>query len=136
MHGRVEPEEGIIKVPVGRLPWNRKRFGVLPGGRPAETAYKVIAYYKLQSASYTLVEFYPKTGRTHQIRVHSKYMHHPIVSDEFYAGRKTARGDRTWCPRLFLHASKLSFKHPGTSNNVSFEISLPSALNKLLKTLD
>lgn len=136
VHGRVEPEEGIIKVPVGRLPWNRERFGVLPGGRSAETAYKVLSYHKLQAASYTLVEFYPKTGRTHQIRVHAKYIGHPLVSDEFYTGRKTARGDRTWCPRLFLHASEISFNHPKTGKAVSFESDLPHTLKSCLKGLE
>lgn len=109
LHGQVEPKEGIIKVPVGRLPWRRDRFGVLPGGRESETKYKVTKYYILNTKYYSLVEFFPKTGRTHQIRIHAKYMGHPIVGDEFYAGRKTAREDRKFCPRLFLHAESLRF---------------------------
>ena len=105
LHGRVELAEGEIKVAVGRLPWRRDRFGVLPGGRESESKYKVIKYYE----DYSLVEFRPKTGRTHQIRIHAKHIGHPIVGDEFYAGRKTARKDRKWCPRLFLHAASIKF---------------------------
>jgi 23S rRNA pseudouridine1911/1915/1917 synthase len=145
VHEKVEPKNGIIKVPVGRLPWNRERFGVIPGGREAETRYRVISNFqfpiskrKAPSSAYknfTLLELKPKTGRTHQIRVHLKYLGHPVVSDEFYAGRKTARADRTWCPRLFLHASKISFKHPKTAKKVSFESNLAKDLRKSLKTL-
>lgn len=135
-HGKVEPEEGIINAPVGRLPWNRKRFGVLPGGRTAETKYKVKKYYSKNKQDFTLVELEPKTGRTHQIRIHLKHLGYPVVSDNFYAGRKTARNDRTWCPRLFLHASKILFKHPKTEKNIGFENDLPEDLKGVLKTLD
>ncbi|MBU0569349.1 RluA family pseudouridine synthase, partial [Patescibacteria group bacterium] len=83
-HGKIEIEEGVINVPVGRLPWNRERFGVLPGGRSAETFYKVIAGYMLHTTCYSLLELFPKTGRTHQIRIHLKYLGHSIVSDDFY----------------------------------------------------
>ncbi len=135
-HGKVEPKEGIINAPVGRLPWNRERFGVLPGGRTAETKYKVNKYYSKNKQDLTLVELEPKTGRTHQIRIHLKYLGYPIVSDNFYAGRKTARNDRIWCPRLFLHASKILFKHPKTEKNIGFENDLPDDLKRALKTLD
>ncbi len=139
VHGKVEPEQGSIEVPVGRLPWNRERFGVLPGGRPAETNYQVVFYYLLSTAKplahYSLLTLLPKTGRTHQIRIHLKHLRHPIVSDQFYAGRKTARSDRTWCPRLFLHASEISFKHPKSSKKVSFKSNLPYDLKKSLKKL-
>lgn len=135
VHGKVEPGEGTIKVPVGRLPWNRERFGVIPGGRSAETFYKVTAYYMISTTHYTLLTLYPKTGRTHQIRIHLKYLKYPIVSDEFYAGRKTARNDRKWCPRLFLHASGIKFNHPQSGQEVSFKTDLPSDLKSALETL-
>lgn len=134
VHGKVEPEKGSINAPVGRLPWNRERFGVLPSGRDAVTFYKVLAYYQLQATSYTLLELKPKTGRTHQIRVHLKHLGHSIVSDDFYAGRKTARADRTWCPRLFLHASQITFNHPKTGRKVSFKSELPKDLLGCLKS--
>ncbi|MBI5465480.1 hypothetical protein HY946_02625, partial [Candidatus Gottesmanbacteria bacterium] len=81
---------------------------------------------------YSLLELYPQTGRTHQIRVHLKYLGHPIVGDEFYAGRKRAREDRKFCPRVFLHASFLQFKHPVTGEEFEFNLPLPSDLKYIL----
>lgn len=131
VHGRVEPKTGEIKAPVGRLPWRRDRFGVLPGGKEAVTKYKVYKYYN----NYSLLELFPKTGRTHQIRIHLKYIGHSIVSDEFYAGRKTARNDRNWCPRLFLHASSISFIHPTSEKRVLFKTGIPNDLSEALHNL-
>lgn len=127
---------GEVKMPVGRLPWRKDRFGVLPGGREATTQYKVVAYYMLHSTYYTLLTLYPKTGRTHQIRIHLKYLGHPVVADEFYAGRKTARQDRKWCPRLFLHASAIKFSHPTSGQSLEFNSNLPKDLAASLHTLE
>lgn len=135
-HGVIEPAKGEIGVPVGRLPWNRRRFGVIAGGRAAHTGYKVKKIYSKGSSKFSLVEFYPKTGRTHQIRIHAKYLHHPLVSDTFYAGRKTARGDRKWCPRLFLHALSISFTHPAKGVRESFRSELSSDLSAALALLE
>jgi len=134
-HGKIGIKKGHIKAPVGRLPWNRRRFGVLPGGRSAETDYEVIGYYKKDDEEFSLVNAFPRTGRTHQIRIHLKYLGNSVVSDEFYAGRKTARKDRTWCQRLFLHAASISFKHPEKNKTVKFESSLPDDLSKALQKL-
>ena len=138
-HGQVEPKEGSIEAPVGRLPWRRDRFGVLPGGREAVTRYKVLKYFVKtddgKASHFSLLELYPKTGRTHQIRIHLKHIGHPIVGDEFYAGRKTARNDRKWCPRLFLHAGEITFFHPATGNEVFFKSNLPEDLNNVLLNL-
>jgi len=135
VHGKLDPQEGNVKVPVGRLPWNRERFGVLPGGRGSETDYSVINYYEDNSEKYSLVSFKPKTGRTHQIRIHAKYLRHPIVADTFYAGRKTARKDLKWCDRLFLHAHKISILHPDTHELVTYEAPLAEDLQKALSVL-
>ncbi len=127
VHGTLVPPEGEIRAPVGRLPWNRERFGIVPGGKEAVTRYKVLQEVVLRSktTSYEYVELYPETGRTHQIRVHLKYINHPIVGDPLYAGRKMSRNDRLWAPRVMLHAWKISFFHPGTVALVDFVAPIP-----------
>lgn len=137
VHGKTSHPLGVISEPVGRLPWRRDRFGVLPGGREAITRYKVIGYrVNSNNEKFTLLELKPETGRTHQIRIHLKHIGYPIVADEFYAGRKTARNDRKWCPRLFLHAGGISFIHPQTKKLVSFELNLPDDLRHALDKLN
>ena len=135
VHGLVAPLEGGIKAPIGRLPWNRERFGVFPGGKPAESKFKVVKTYT-NDHKYTLLNVYPRTGRTHQIRVHMKYIGHPIVADPFYAGRKTSKRDNKWCPRLFLHASSIEFTHPVTGKKISAKSDLPKELESVLKKLE
>lgn len=136
VHGKVFPKEGEIIAPLGRLPWRKDRFGVLAGGREAETKYKVIEFYKRKGEDFSLVEAYPKTGRTHQIRIHLKHLGYPIVSDEFYTGRKTARDDRMWCPRLFLHASEIGFSDPKTGKKIKVKADLNKDLKKVLSTIE
>lgn len=137
VHGRIEQETGEINAPVGRLPWNRERFGVFPQGKEAKTRYKIVKSYKLKVKSgeedLTLVELVPETGRTHQIRVHMQFLGHPLVGDEFYAGRKIARNDRQWCPRIFLHACYLGFFHPQTGRWMEYFSDLPEDLRSLIK---
>ncbi len=136
-HGKIEPEIGEINVAVGRLPWNRKRFGVVSEGRESITKYKVLSikYLGKDKEPLTLIELYPKSGRTHQIRVHLQYIKHPIFADPLYAGRKTSKNDRKLLPRVFLHASKISFNHPLTNELLNFETPLPEDLNIFLVTL-
>ncbi len=137
-HGKISEDTKEINVPGGRLPWNRKQFGIIPGGRESKTMLKVLEYIlnKKTKEPLTLVELYPQSGRTHQIRVHLKYIGHPVFSDFLYAGRKTARKDRKILPRVFLHAAKISFKHPTTGEAVNIESSLPTELFELLQTLN
>jgi 23S rRNA pseudouridine1911/1915/1917 synthase len=135
LHGKLEGT-GEIKAEIGRLPWRRDRFGVIPGGRKSHTLYKEIQFYPGDRGGYSLVEFYPKTGRTHQIRIHAKIIGHAVVADEFYAGRKTARNDRVWCPRLFLHASSIKFTHPVTGKIVEYKSVLPNELKMVIKNLE
>lgn len=136
VHGELDPTSGKIDISVGRLPWRRDRFGVLPGGRESTTEYKALTFYQKEKDKFSLVELSPKTGRTHQIRIHMKFLTHPIVSDEFYAGRKTARRDRKWCPRLFLHAFSIKFTHPVSKEVVHFEANLPEDLGNALNLLE
>ena len=139
-HGEVKPSEGEINIPIGRLPWNRMRFGVLPQGREARSKYKVLSikYYESNKVRepLSLVEVYPETGRTHQIRVHMQYIGHPIFADELYAGRKISKRDRKLLPRHFLHASKISFTHPKTGQSITLESPLPHDLEEFLDSLN
>jgi len=139
-HGKIEPEKGEINVAVGRLPWNRKRFGVVAQGRESVTEYKVLNIKHLVSGKneelLTLVELHPKSGRTHQIRVHLQYIKHPIFADPLYAGRKTSKQDRRLLSRIFLHASKISFFHPQSNKLLEFESSFPSDLSDFLAGLN
>lgn len=128
VHGIVEPPVGTINAPIERNPFNRMRYGIFPGGREAITNYKIYKIYK----NYTLLEVSPKTGRTHQIRVHMKYIKHEIVSDPIYGGRKQIREDLKFCPRLFLHAASLTIKHPITGESMTFTSPLPDELQKVL----
>lgn len=127
-HGKVDPAVGIINAPIDRNPFNRMRRGVFPGGREAVTDYKAIKIYK----QHTLLELTPHTGRTHQIRVHLKYINHSIVSDPLYSGRKNLQLDLKICPRLFLHAASLQIKHPLTNEILSLKSPLPEDLQNVL----
>jgi len=116
--GRLSPAEGVIDAPVGRDPRRRTRMAVVAGGRPAVTRFRVLEY--LPGA--TLVEVWPETGRTHQIRVHFASLGHPLVGDGVY-GRP--------CPTLnrhFLHAFYLGFPHPRTGRWLEFKSHLPPEL--------
>lgn len=136
VHGKVAPKEGEINIPVGRLPWNRRQFGVVAGGREALTRYKTIDNVQLtfnkKKEILSLLEVSPETGRTHQIRVHMKYLNHPIFADFLYAGRKTSRDDRMLLGRVFLHAHSISFIHPVTSERIAFQSQLPSELQSVI----
>lgn len=134
VHGNLVPATGEITAPVGRLPWNRERFGIVPEGKPATTTYGVRKHGVSpdKSEPITLVELTPLTGRTHQIRVHLKYVHHPIVGDWQYAGRKTSRDDRKWAPRVMLHAWKIAFDHPVTGQKLAIESPVPDDMNSII----
>ncbi len=134
-HGKL-PREGEINATVGRLPWNRERFGVLLGGREAVTFFRLLKLYKSQGDEYfSLLEVTPQTGRTHQIRIHLKYIGHPVVSDAFYGGRKVYRRDKQFCPRLFLHATYLKIRHPKSNEWLEFRDHLPKDLEEVLLKL-
>lgn len=139
-HGKVIPEEGEINAPIGRLPWNRMRFGILPEGREALTLYKVDSYLKIRDEKepnvYTLVKAFPRTGRTHQIRVHFLYLGFPLFSDELYVGRKNYKHDKKYLIRHFLHASTIRFSHPTSGEELEFTSPLPSDLQTLLDQME
>ncbi|HCS79473.1 TPA: RluA family pseudouridine synthase [Patescibacteria group bacterium] len=136
VHGFLVPESGEINAPIARLPWNRERFGVVAAGKEAHTAYSVLDYYTDdQREYYTLVKLFPTTGRTHQLRVHLKYLGFPICGDYLYAGRKQQRKDRLWCPRVFLHAAEISFPHPKRKETITVTAPVTLDLQKVLAQL-
>ena len=108
------------------------RVRVHPDGKKSETVFERLTQYK----NATLVSASPKTGRTHQIRVHAKHLGHPIAGDERYSSPSQYKQYReNGLKRLFLHASKLSFIHPFSEERVSFEAPLDAELEKFIKTL-
>ncbi len=96
--GSVNPSEAIIDAPIKRNPKKPQTFKVGAEGKPAQTKYKVIETFKKSGRDYSLLELNPQTGRTHQLRVHLKYIGHPVVGDRVYGH---AGGN------LYLHASSL-----------------------------
>jgi len=108
------------------------RVRVHPEGKKSETTYEQLTQFK----NATLVSASPKTGRTHQIRVHAKHIGHPIAGDERYSTPAQYKKHRTnGLKRLFLHASKLSFTHPLTNQALHFEAPLDAELESYLKQL-
>jgi 23S rRNA pseudouridine1911/1915/1917 synthase len=143
IHGKLEPREGFWRLPLSRDTHNRHRFNIAPEGKVALTHYKVASHFKLPGnkypgyeAGFSLVELYPKTGRTHQLRVHLSHLKHPILGDIHYVGRKRAKKDREWIGRQLLHAQNISLKHPGTGKPVSFSAPLPQDFTDTLKKLE
>jgi 23S rRNA pseudouridine1911/1915/1917 synthase len=134
VHGEVKPGDGEINAPIGRESWNRMRFGVVAGGKEAFTKYQVLERRLLRGnkEKLSLVSLEPKTGRTHQIRVHMKYLGYPLFADFLYAGRKTQRDDRKYLARVFLHAAEISFSHPATGEGLMFRSDLPEELRQFL----
>lgn len=156
VHGEVK-ENGTIDTLIGRHRGNRKKFVAGEGEREAVTAYTLTSHWSLTidpflsqlghltrhqqayltkyAANYTLLSVFPQTGRTHQIRVHLKYMGYPVVSDSLYAPRKLLKLDLLWCPRQFLHAESLGFFHPQTGEWMTYTAPLPDDLSEALLCL-
>lgn len=123
---------GEVNAPITRNPYNRKRFGVFIGGKEANTSYNVLGNGIVENEKVTLLEVRPKTGRTHQIRVHLAYIDHPVIGDPLYSGRKQGRKGLRMFGRLMLHASKISFMHPSKGNRVEFEAKTASVFEKFM----
>lgn len=123
--GMVTPLAGLIEAPIARDPRHRQRMAALASGRPAETGFQVLA----STAEYSWLVLRPRTGRTHQIRVHLAAIGHPVAGDELYGRR-----DRL-APRLALHAWRLRFVHPATGEQVSFTAPVPDDLLAALAAL-
>lgn len=156
-HGKFAIPKGEVNLPLGRRQSNRKLFAVVPDGRPALTEYEVEAFYPSFDLSrfgldtgrskelkqkrfslyegFSLVNCWPKTGRTHQIRVHLAYLKHPIVGDQHYVGKKRVKLDSLWCQRQFLHAREIELVHPRSRKKIKYEADLTIDLTQSLSYL-
>jgi len=142
VEGEVELDADVINKPVGRHPRSREKMCIRRDGREAVTAYEVAERFR----GYTLLKAMPKTGRTHQIRVHFRSLNHPVVSDPLY-GRRTAcylseledeapkPGESPLIERQALHARSIRFRHPATGEMVRFKAPLPADLERLIAAL-
>ncbi|MDD5006110.1 MAG: RluA family pseudouridine synthase [Candidatus Omnitrophica bacterium] len=121
--GKVEFKEGIIDLSISRHPFKRKEMAVSfsPQAKKAQTFYRIIKRFE----DFTLLELIPKTGRTHQLRVHLAYLKHPILGDTKY-------GNKSEFPRLALHAKDLGFYHPQKKQFLEFTSSLPSQMSSAI----
>ena len=121
-HGR--PANALINVPIGRHPVHRKEMTVLPDGREAITEVQLAAC----NDKFSLVLAKPKTGRTHQIRVHLKHVRAPVVGDKIYSKSNTAN-------RQLLHAYRLTFEHPITKASIRLVAPIPEDMKGWIRKL-
>lgn len=131
---------GTIEGNIGRHPKERKKMAVLDeSGKPAITHYRI----EQRMVKHTLLRVHLETGRTHQIRVHLSWKHHPLVGDKTYGGRlRIPKGlGQIKCdalrqfPRQALHAARLSLEHPITGEPLSVEAEMPSDMEQLIDVL-
>lgn len=123
-HGAPKPAEGALETLIGRKPWDAHRMAVVgPGGdgRRAVTRWTVLQ----RRGSIALVEFVIETGRTHQIRVHSAHLGHPVVGDPLYGDPARDANVAPRPSRPLLHAVSLAFEHPSTHRMVEFAAEPP-----------
>lgn len=127
VHGVIQHEMGTIEAPIGRDPKNRQQMAVVfENSKHAVTHFIVQERFK----DYTLVELKLETGRTHQIRVHMKYIDHPLAGDPKYGPKQTLEINGQ-----ALHAKTLGFVHPRTGERLEFEAPLPEDLEQTIAYL-
>lgn len=124
VHGVIPHEHGTIDAPIGRDPKNRQQFTVIKSGKEAISHFKVLERLK----NFSLLEVSIETGRTHQIRVHLKYINYPVAGDKTYGPGKTIKGEGQ-----FLHARSLEFVHPRTHETMIFEAPVPEIFERTLE---
>lgn len=122
--GHPKEPAAILQLPIERNPKKPQTYRVGSNGKPAETTYETLKAYK----DFTLLKLTPRTGRTHQLRVHAAYLGCPIVGDPLYGQPEPALG------RMFLHAETLEFTLPSRERKV-FQAPLPAELQDYLETL-
>ena len=128
VHGVIDHELGKIDAPIGRDGKDRMKYVVVENGKDAVTHFEVLKRF----AEYTLVKCRLETGRTHQIRVHMRYIGHPLVGDPFYGPRKTVKSEFG----QFLHAKSVGFDHPKTGKFLEFESELPLEFSAFINELE
>ena len=130
LEGNLKTDSGTVTTYIGRDPADRIKMAVVPPekGKLAITDYTVLKRYK---ENFTLCRFDLRTGRTHQIRVHAKYLNHPVVGDPVYGVKK----QKFNLNGQLLHAWKLQFTHPATGESMTFEAPLPDYFIEVLKKL-
>ena len=127
--GNLKNDEGTVDAPIGRNPKDRKKMCVIEkNSKNAVTHYSVITRYK----GYTHIKCKLETGRTHQIRVHMAYIGHPVSGDKVYGVKNENVDFEGQC----LHARKIGFIHPKTSEYIEFTSELPDYFKKYLKKLE
>jgi 23S rRNA pseudouridine1911/1915/1917 synthase len=138
VHGWIAPETGLVDAPIARAAGDKLRMRVSDErkAKDAQTTFKVLERYEpgRYDDGFTLVECKLFTGRTHQIRVHMRYIGHPIVGDPAY-GRGTLPANH-YLQRQFLHSYRLSFTHPITGEEMSFSDELPQDLQEIIDGLE
>jgi 23S rRNA pseudouridine1911/1915/1917 synthase len=141
--GKFKQHNGTIDAPLGRSKSDRRKIAVIAEGKRAITDYEVMEEFGYLS----FIRLHLRTGRTHQIRVHLSYIHHPVFGDETYGGREIVTGGiegkkksevknlLELMPRQALHAKKLGFIHPVTKEMMRFESDLPEDMLSVLQFL-
>ena len=118
LQGELTPYEGVIELPIAKGEFPRQII-CHQQGKTAKSEYKVLSYSPVTNQS--RVEFYPLTGRTHQLRIHSQAVGHPILGCDLYNQGKSQQA----APRLMLHASELTFNHPITGQSITAQAQCP-----------
>lgn len=139
VHGRVEPNEGTVVLPLKRSLFDREKWQVHYEGKKAITEWTVLDRYKYEGSEHwknalTLVNLNLKTGRTHQIRVHMSFLGWPIFADDKYLNKELATRDRKYLGHHFLHAQKIAFT-TFEGKEIMVEAPLPEDSEVLLKSL-
>jgi 23S rRNA pseudouridine1911/1915/1917 synthase len=125
VHGKVKDQEIEIEAPIGRNPKSPFKFAVVAEGKQATTYINVVANLVVDNKDLTYISIRPRTGRTHQIRVHLSALGHPVVHDYIYGSARDFEWSGEVFGRLMLHATKLVFKHPVAGEQVSYSSDLP-----------